>query len=52
MNIPVALICDQYMQYIEDTRAMDMELAGEFIVMASELLYLKSKMLLPRTEPD
>lgn len=52
MNIPVALICDQYMQYIADARAMDMELAGEFIVMASELLYLKSKMLLPRAEPD
>nr|MBQ5811046.1 segregation/condensation protein A [Clostridia bacterium] len=33
-------------------RAMDLELAGEFIVMASELLYIKSKMLLPRTEPD
>mgnify|MGYP002529860797 CR=1 FL=1 len=52
MNIPIALICDQYMQYITDARAMDMELAGEFIVMASELLYIKSKMLLPRAEPD
>lgn len=52
MNIPISLICDQYMQYITDARAMDMELAGEFIVMASELLYIKSKMLLPRAEPD
>ena len=47
MNIPIALICDQYMEYIEQARAMDLELAGEFIVMASELLYIKSKMLLP-----
>ena len=52
MNIPIALICDQYMQYITEAQAMDMELAGEFIVMASELLYIKSKMLLPRAEPD
>lgn len=52
MNIPISLICDQYMAYIEQARAMDLELAGEFIVMASELLYIKSKMLLPRIEPD
>lgn len=52
MDIPISIICDQYMQYIEQARAMDLELAGEFIVMASELLYIKSKMLLPRTEPD
>ena len=52
MNIPISLICDQYMAYIEQARAMDLELAGAFIVMASELLYIKSKMLLPRTQPD
>lgn len=52
MDIPISLICDQYMEYIEQARAMDLELAGEFIVMASELLYIKSKMLLPRTVPD
>lgn len=52
LNIPISIICDQYMQYIDEARAMDMELAGEFIVMASELLYIKSKMLLPRTEPN
>ena len=52
MNIPIALICDQYMDYIDKARAMDLELAGEFIVMASELLFIKSKMLLPKTETD
>lgn len=50
-DIPIALICDQYMAYIAQARAMDMELAGEFIVMASELLYIKSKVLLPHTDP-
>ncbi|MBQ9429837.1 MAG: segregation/condensation protein A [Clostridia bacterium] len=52
LDIPISLICDQYMEYIEAARAMDLELAGEFIVMASELLLIKSKMLLPRIEPD
>ena len=54
-DIPIAEICDQYMQYIEDCRMMDMELTSEFIVMASELMLIKSKMLLPRldeNEPD
>lgn len=51
-DIPIALICDQYMAYIAQARAMDMELAGEFIVMASELLYIKSKVLLPHTDPE
>lgn len=52
LDIPISLICDQYMEYIEAARAMDLEVAGEFIVMASELLLIKSKMLLPRVEPD
>ena len=52
LDIPISLICDQYMAYIEAARAMDLEIAGEFIVMASELLLIKSKMLLPRTTPE
>ena len=47
-DIPIALICDQYMQYIEEARKMDLEVASEFIVMASELMLIKSRMLLPR----
>ncbi len=49
-DIPIALIFEQYMEYIDEMRRMDMEVAGEFIVMASELMLIKSKMLLPRTE--
>ncbi len=47
-DIPIALICDQYMEYIRAAEDMDLELASEFIVMASELMLIKSKMLLPK----
>ena len=49
-DIPIAMICDQYMQYIDEAKNMDLEVASEFIVMASELMLIKSKMLLPHEE--
>ena len=51
-DIPISLICDQYMEYITEAQRLDMDVASEFIVMASELMLIKSKMLLPRTEED
>ena len=51
-DIPISLICDQYIEYIAQAQALDMELASEFIVMASELMLIKSKMLLPKTEEE
>ncbi len=51
-DIPISLICDQYMSYIAEAQKLDMELAVEFIQMASELMYIKSKMLLPRQAPE
>ncbi len=51
-DIPISLICDQYMEYINEAQRLDMDVASEFIVMASELMLIKSKMLLPRTEED
>lgn len=51
-DIPISLICDQYLEYIRAAQSMDMELAGEFIVMASELMRIKSQMLLPRVEEE
>ncbi|MBR6708463.1 MAG: segregation/condensation protein A [Clostridia bacterium] len=51
-DIPIALICDQYMEYISAAQALDMEIATEFLVMASELMLIKSRMLLPRTEEE
>ncbi len=49
-DIPIAIICDQYMEYIEEAQRMDLEIASEFIVMASELMLIKSKMILPHEE--
>ena len=49
-DIPIALILDQYLEYLDRMRAMDMEIAGEFIVMAADLMLIKSRMLLPKPE--
>ena len=49
-DIPISLICDQYMEYIENAQKMDPDIASEFIVMASELMLIKSRMLLPHEE--
>ncbi len=51
-DIPIALICDQYVEYIAEAQKLDMDVAAEFLVMASELMLIKSKMLLPRTEEE
>ena len=49
-DITIALICDQYVEYINEAQKMDLDVAAEFIVMASELLFIKSQMLLPHEE--
>ena len=51
-DIPISIICDQYMAYIAEAQRLDMEVASEFIVMASELMLIKSRMLLPRDKDD
>ena len=51
-DIPISVICDQYLEYLREAQSMDMEIAGEFIVMASELMLIKSRMLLPRAPED
>jgi len=47
MDIPVAMILDQYLEYLDQMQEMDMEVAGDFILMASQLIFIKTKMLLP-----
>ena len=47
-DIPIATILEQYLQYIELMRLLDLNIAGEFIVMAATLMQIKSKMLLPQ----
>jgi segregation and condensation protein A len=53
-DIPVALITEKYLESIERMREVNLDIAGEFLVMAATLAHLKSRLLLPRTEapPD
>lgn len=46
-DIPIAMITEQYLQYLEWMQAMNIDYAGDFILMASTLTQLKSRMLLP-----
>lgn len=46
-NIPISDITQQYLEYINQMKDLDMEVASEFLVMAATLLEIKSKMLLP-----
>ena len=51
-DIPVALITEQYLEYIEWLNAMNIDYAGDFLVMAATLAHIKSRMLLPPTSTD
>jgi segregation and condensation protein A len=47
-DIPINLITEQYMNYIYEMEGLNLEIASEFLIMASTLLEIKSKMLLPK----
>ena len=51
-DVPIATITDQYLEYLDLMRSLDINVAGDFLVMASTLMHLKSKMLLPKQEQD
>ncbi len=51
-DIPIAELCAQYMEYINAEENRDIEIASEFLLMASELMLIKSRMLLPRDETE
>ena len=51
-DIPIAEITDQYMQIINEAADSDLDGMSEFLVMASQLLYIKSRMLLPKKEEE
>jgi segregation and condensation protein A len=51
-DIPVATITDQYLAYLDTMKALNISLAGDFLVMASTLVHIKSRMLLPASEED
>ena len=46
-DIPISKITDQYLHYLELMRTLDLEVAGDFLVMAATLMRIKAKMLLP-----
>ena len=45
-DISISLICDQYLQWLSQRQQMDLEVASEFVTMASQLVYIKTRMLL------
>jgi len=47
-DIPIALITDQYLQALRVLKELDIDVAGDFLLMAATLIHIKSKMLLPR----
>jgi len=49
-DIPIAIITHQYLQYIKIMKELDLDIAGEFLVMAATLIHIKSRMLLPPDE--
>ena len=51
-DIPIARVTEQYLRYIEILKSLDMDVAGDFLVMASTLMEIKSAMLLPRAQPE
>lgn len=52
-DLPIAVLCDQYIQYLNAMEEFDLSIAGEFIVMAATLLEIKSRLLLPAPpKPD
>ena len=50
-EIPITLITSQYLEYIDLMQEMNLDVAGEFLVMAATLIHIKSRMLLPRPDP-
>lgn len=51
-DIPIALITAQYLQYLELMQELNLDVAGDFLVMAATLIHIKSRTLLPRPAPE
>lgn len=49
-DIPIAAVTEQYMNYIRTMKTLELEVAGEYLLMAATLMAIKSKMLLPKQE--
>jgi segregation and condensation protein A len=51
-NLPIATVTDQYLEYVDMFQELNLDVAGEYLVMAATLMYLKSRLLLPRDDDD
>ena len=51
-DIQISAILEQYLAYLDEMKRMDMEIASEFIAMASYLMYIKTRMLLSKAEQE
>jgi segregation and condensation protein A len=51
-DIPIALITQEYLRYVELLDELNLDAVGEFLVMAATLIHIKSRMLLPRADPS
>jgi segregation and condensation protein A len=51
-DIPIALVTRQYLEYLDLMQELNLDVASEFLVMASTLIHIKSRMLLPRPDPS
>src|SRR5713101_4113139 len=49
-DIPISFVVDKYLEYMEAARGLNIDLAGEYLLMAATLAHIKSRMLLPREE--
>jgi len=49
-DVPIAFLAGRYLEYLERAQELDLDLAGEYLVMAATLAHIKSRMLLPREE--
>ena len=49
-DIPIERVTEQYIKVLGSMESLDLEVAGEFFVMASTLMYIKSRMLLPKKD--
>ncbi len=51
-NIPIAHITEQYLEYLDIMKDLNINLAGEWLMMAATLIYIKSRMLVPQEQKD
>src|SRR3954447_746988 len=49
-DIPISFVTDRYLEFMDAARALNIDLAGEYLLMAATLAHIKSRMLLPREQ--